>query len=149
MTLSIARRHAGTTARSRTFFGLFEHTRREGAQSGPRPQPNTPQLENREFYRDGQDEQDKSLNASLILFIPVKFLLLELSAHSLASKTRNLSRSMKALSAAPPQPSDQPNHDDVLNTPARRQPPHLLHRPIVSDSPLASTPLAIRRSSAD
>jgi hypothetical protein len=31
MTLSIARRHAGTTARSRTFFGLFEHTRRDGA----------------------------------------------------------------------------------------------------------------------
>jgi hypothetical protein len=98
MTLSIARRHAGTTARSRTFFGLFEHTRRKGAQSGPLPQPNTPQLENREFCRDGQDEQDKSLNASLILFIlsiPVKFLLLELSARNLASKTRNRGISMK------------------------------------------------------
>jgi hypothetical protein len=62
------------------------------------PQPNTPQLEDREFYRDGQDEQDKSLNASLILFIlsiPVKFLLLELSAHNLAGKTRNLRISMK------------------------------------------------------
>jgi hypothetical protein len=33
MTLSIARRHAGTTARSRTFFGLFEHTRREGTKT--------------------------------------------------------------------------------------------------------------------
>jgi hypothetical protein len=72
--------------------------RRDSAQRGPLPQPNTPQLENREFYRDGQDEQDKSLNASLILFIlsiPVKFLLLELSAHNLASKTRNLRISMK------------------------------------------------------
>jgi hypothetical protein len=73
--------------------------RREEARRGPLPQPNTPQLENREFYRDGQDEQDKSLNASLILFIlsiPVKFLLLELSAHNLASKTRNLGISIKA-----------------------------------------------------
>jgi hypothetical protein len=38
MTLSIARRHAGTTARSRTFFGLFEHTRREGTKTRRRQQ---------------------------------------------------------------------------------------------------------------
>jgi hypothetical protein len=66
--------------------------KRESAQRGPLPQPNTPRLENREFYRDEQDEQDKTLNASLILFIlfiPVKFLLLELSAHNFSSKTRN------------------------------------------------------------
>jgi hypothetical protein len=72
--------------------------RREGTQRGPLPQPNTPQLENREFYRDGQDEQDKTCIQRLILFIlsiPVNFLLLELSAHNLASKTRNLRISMK------------------------------------------------------
>jgi hypothetical protein len=69
--------------------------RREGTQRGPLPQPNTPQLENREFYR---DEQDKTCIQRLILFIlsiPVKFLLLELSAHNFASKTRNLRISMK------------------------------------------------------
>jgi hypothetical protein len=40
MTLSIARRHAGTTARSRTFFGLFEHTRREGAKEDAKKKMN-------------------------------------------------------------------------------------------------------------
>jgi hypothetical protein len=67
-------------------------------QRGPLPQPNTPQLEDREFYRDEQDEQDKTCIQRLILFIlfiPVKFLLLELSALNLASKTRNLRISIK------------------------------------------------------